>query len=197
MKVYITRRIPETGIKILQDAGFDLKISEKDGVLTREELLSEIKAFQPDALLCLLTDKIDAEVFDSAPIKICATYSVGFNHIDLQAAKEREIIVTHTPGVLTDAVAEFTSAMIFTLAKRIVEADKFTRAGKYKGWAPMLMLGMQLKGKTLGILGAGRIGTRVAEIFNSLGLKILYSDIKENDKLMNECRHMFRCIAVP
>ncbi len=183
MKVYVTRRIPENGIKILQDAGFDLKISEKDGVLTREELLSEVKAFQPDALLCLLTDKIDAEVFDTAPIKICATYSVGFNHIDLDAAKERGIMVTHTPGVLTDAVAEFTSAMIFALSKRIVEADDFARAGRYKGWAPMLFLGMELKGKVLGVLGAGRIGTRVAEIFHALGLKVVYSDIAPNERL--------------
>lgn len=183
MKVYVTRRIPEIGLKLLEEAGFELKVSEKDGVLSKEELIEELKLFQPDALLCLLTDTIDAEVFDAAPIKICATYSVGFNHIDLKAAKERGIVVTHTPGVLTDAVAEFTSAAIFSLAKRIVEADKFARAGKYKGWEPTLLLGMELKGKVLGVLGAGRIGTRVAQIMHAIGLKVLYYDIAHNETL--------------
>jgi glyoxylate reductase len=170
---------------MLKDAGFKVKVSDKDGVLTKAELLKELKKFKPDALACLLTDKIDAEVFDSAAIKICATYSVGFNHIDLNAAKERGIIVTHTPGVLTDAVAEFTVSLIFALTKHIVAADKFTRAGKYKGWEPQLFIGEQLKGKILGVLGAGRIGSRVAQIFHSLGLKILYSDLAPNMSLDN------------
>ncbi len=183
MKVFVTRKIPSVGLNMLKDKGFDLIVSEKDAVLSKEELLQELKTHQPEALLCLLTDTIDAEVFDAAPIKICATYSVGFNHIDLKAAKERGIIVTHTPGVLTDAVAEFTTTLIFALAKRVVEADKFARDGLYKGWEPELLLGMELKGKTLGILGAGRIGTRVAQIAMALGLKVLYSDIAQNQYL--------------
>ncbi len=183
MKVYVTRKIPQVGLELLRDAGFELKVSEKDGVLTKQELLDELKEFQPDALLCLLTDTIDAEVFDAAPIKICATYSVGFNHIDLQAAKERGIVVTHTPGVLTNAVVEFTVAAILSLAKRIVEADKFTRQGKYKGWEPELFLGLEIKRKTLGVLGAGRIGSSVAKTFMNLGMKVLYYDIAPNEEL--------------
>ncbi len=183
MKVYVTRQIPAVGLEMLENAGFELKVSEKDGVLTKQELIDALREYQPEALLCLLTDTIDAEVFDAAPIKICATYSVGFNHIDLKAAKERGIVVTHTPGVLTDAVAEFTAAAIFSLAKRVVEADRFARAGKYHGWEPELLLGMELKAKTLGVLGAGRIGTRVAQICSALGMKVLYSDIANNEAL--------------
>ena len=168
---------------MLEGAGFEVKVSEKDGVLSKEELIEALREYQPEALLCLLTDTIDAEVFDAAPIKICATYSVGFNHIDLEAAKQRGIVVTHTPGVLTNAVVEFTIGAIFSLAKRIVEADKFTRAGKYRGWEPELLLGMELKGKVLGVLGAGRIGSSVAKALMSLGMKVLYYDIAPNEEL--------------
>lgn len=185
MKVLVTRKIPEVGLKKLEEAGFELLVSQKDGVLSKSELIAMLKSFQPEALLCLLTDTIDAEVFDAAPIKICATYSVGFNHIDLKAAKERGIIVTHTPGVLTNAVAEFTIAAIFSLAKRIVEADKFTRAGNYKGWEPQLLLGDELSYKTIGVVGAGRIGSEVAKRLNALGIKVVYYDIRENEELKN------------
>ncbi len=194
MKIYITRQIPETGIKLLRDAGHDAVISSKSGVLTREELLSELHTNNPDAVLCLLTDKISGEVFDAAPnAKIFATYSVGFGHIDLEAAKQRGVKITNTPGVLTDSVAEYAVGMICALTKRIPEADTFTRAGKYKGWAPTLLLGTDLKGKTLGLLGAGRIGSRVAEIMNKgFGMKIVYFDIKENDFVSNELNGEFK-----
>ncbi len=185
MKVLVTRKIPEVGLKKLEEAGFELLVSQKDGVLSKSELIAMLKSFQPEALLCLLTDTIDAEVFDAAPIKICATYSVGFNHIDLKAAKERSIVVTHTPGVLTNAVAEFTIAAIFSLAKRIVEADKFTRAGNYKGWESQLLLGDELSYKTIGVVGAGRIGSEVAKRLNALGIKVVYYDIRENEELKN------------
>ena len=183
MKIYITRKIPSEGIELLKDAGHEVVVSDKDGVLTREELLSALKEHNPDAVIPLLTDKIDAEVFDAAPnAKIFATYSVGYGHIDLDAAKERNVTITNTPGVLTDSVAEYAVSMICALAKRIPEADAFTRAGKYTGWAPTLLLGSDLKGKTLGVLGAGRIGSRVAEIMSKgFGMKVAYYDIKESD----------------
>ncbi len=183
MKVLITREIPKKGIELLKENGHELFVSKKDGVLSRAELLAILKEFQPEALLCLLTDTIDAEVFDAAPIKICATYSVGFNHIDIKEAQKRGIVVAHTPGVLTNAVSEFTIAAIFSLAKRIVEADKFTRAGNYKGWEPQLLLGDELSYKTIGIVGAGRIGTSVAKRLHHLGFKVIYYDIKENEEL--------------
>lgn len=188
MKVYITRRIPSIGISVLEQAGHEVIVSDKDGVLTREELLAALSEHNPDAVIPLLTDKIDAEVFDAAPnAKVFATYSVGFGHIDLDAAIERGVTVTNTPGVLTDTVAEYASSMICALTKRIPEGDKFTREGLYKGWAPTLLLGSDLKGKILGVLGAGRIGSKVAEIMNKgFGMKIIYYDIKENDFLNSE-----------
>ncbi len=188
MKVYITRKIPNEGIELLKDAGHEVVISEKDGVLTKQELVTELQKHNPDAVIPLLTDKIDKDVFDAAPnAKVFATYSVGFGHIDLDAAKERGVVVTNTPGVLTDSVAEYAVSMICAITKRIPEADKFTRAGEYNGWAPTLLLGSDLKGKTLGVLGAGRIGTRVAEImYKGFGTKIVYYDIKENDFLNTE-----------
>lgn len=194
MKIYVTRVIPEIGITKLQDAGHTVVVSEKDGVLTREELLAALKEHNPDAVLSLLTDKIDGEVFDAAPnAKIFANYAVGYNNIDLAAAAERGVVITNTPGVLTDTVAEFAMSMICAVTKRIVEGDDFTRAGKYEGWGPLLLLGSDLKGKTLGILGAGRIGTRVAEIaHNGFGMNVVYYDIKQNEFIEKGAAAAFR-----
>jgi len=182
-KIYITRQIPESGPAALRAAGHDVVVSEKNGVLTKDELLEALKENDPDAVLCLLTDKIDAEVFDAAPkAKIFASYSVGFGHMDIAAASERGVTLTNTPGVLTDTVAEHAVAMMLAATSRIVEGDRFTRAGKYEGWGPMMLLGTDLKGKTLGILGAGRIGSRVAEIaHHGLGMSIIYYDIAVRD----------------
>lgn len=184
-KIYITRRIPEMGIKLLEDAGYSVVISDKDGVLTKEELIIALRENNPDAVLCLLTDKIDGEVFDAAPnAKVFASYSVGFGHIDLDAAKARGVMVTNTPGVLTDSVAEYAVSMICAITKRIVEADVFVREGRYEGWSPTLMLGSDLRGKILGVLGAGRVGSRTAEIMSrGFGMKVAYYDIKENKSL--------------
>ncbi|MCA9363706.1 D-glycerate dehydrogenase [Candidatus Kaiserbacteria bacterium] len=180
--VYVTRKIPEFGLKLLQAAGHDVTISEKDGVLTKEELLTTLSAQSYDAVLCLLTDTIDGEVFDAVPsAKIFANYAVGYNNIDLAAAAERGVIITNTPGVLTDTVAEYALSLILATVKRIPEADRFTRAGKYEGWAPELFLGSDMKGKTLGILGAGRIGSGVAERAHAaFGTTIIYYDVKPN-----------------
>ncbi|MDP2650363.1 MAG: D-glycerate dehydrogenase, partial [bacterium] len=138
MKVYITRAIPEEGPRMLRAAGHDVIVSGKDGVLTREELISALKENNPDAVLCLLTDKIDAEVFDAAPnAKIFANYAVGYNNINIDDAKTRSVTVTNTPGVLTDTVAEHTVALMLAATSRIAEGDRLTRTGRYDGWAPM------------------------------------------------------------
>jgi glyoxylate reductase len=182
-KIYITRKIPEIGIKMLQDAGHEVDISEKDGVLTKEELLKELGKYEYDAVLCLLTDTINAEIYDAVPsAKIFANYAVGYNNINVDEATEKGVTITNTPGVLTETVAEHTMALMFSIMRRVVEADKFTRAGEYKGWAPELFLGTDLKGKTLGVLGAGRIGYRVAyHAHNGFDMNIVYYDIKENE----------------
>ena len=184
-KIYITRAIPEAGLMLLRIAGHGVVVSGKDGVLAKKELVAALKEQNPDAVLCLLTDKIDGEVFDAAPnAKIFANYAVGFDNVDLRAAESRSVAVTNTPGVLTDSVAEHAVALIFAVTKRIAEADRFTRAGKYEGWAPMLLLGSDLKGKTLGILGGGRIGSRVLEIMGKgVGMKCIYYDIKRSEEL--------------
>lgn len=184
MKVFVTRAIPESGITLLKDAGHEVVVSEKDGVLTKGELLTALRADEYDAVLPLLTDTIDGEVFDAAPkAKIFANYAVGYNNINLDEAKKRGVTITNTPGVLTDTVAEHTIALMLSITSRIAEGDRFVRAGKYDGWAPLLLLGTDLRGKTLGVLGAGRIGSRVAHFaHHGLDMKVCYYDIKQNDE---------------
>jgi lactate dehydrogenase-like 2-hydroxyacid dehydrogenase len=169
-------------------------ISEKDGVLTKEELIPELQKKPYDAVLSLLTDKIDGDIFDAVPsAKIFANYAVGFNNIDLEEASKRDITVTNTPGVLTDTVAEHTVALMLSITSRIAEGDRFTRAGKYENWAPMLLLGIDLKGKKLGILGAGRVGQRVGYIcHHGLGMSVIYYDIKQNEDFEKASNASFR-----
>jgi glyoxylate reductase len=174
-KIFVTREIPKAGLDLLK--GYDLQVFPKDRKIKRSELLAGVKG--ASAILSILTEKIDGQVLDSAgsQLRIVANYAVGYNNIDLEAAEKKGVIVTNTPGVLTDTVAEHAVALIMSIARRIPESDRFTRAGKYKSWGPMLLLGSDLKGKTLGILGLGRIGQRVAEIASKgLGMNIIYYD---------------------
>jgi len=156
----------------------DVEVNPYDRVLTREELLQAVKG--RDGILCLLTDKIDAEFFDAAgpQLKVVSNYAVGYDNIDVDEATKRGIVVTNTPGVLTETTADLAWALIMSVARRIVEADKFTRAGKYEGWAPMLFLGQDVHGKTLGIVGMGRIGQAVARRAKGFNMKVLYNDIR-------------------
>ncbi|MEK7552212.1 MAG: D-glycerate dehydrogenase [Patescibacteria group bacterium] len=188
-KIYVTRKIPEAGITLLKNKGYEVDISSKDKVLSSKELIKELKRKPYDGVLCLLTDNINSETYDAVPsAKIFANYAVGFNNIDVTEAKKRGITVTNTPGVLTDTVAEHTFALLIAIATRLVEADNFVRDGKYVGWAPELMLGNDLKGKTLGILGAGRIGSRVAHhASQGFDMKIVYYDIAPNADFEKEC----------
>ena len=183
-KVFVTRKIPESGIELLRKAGLEVEISDFDGVLPREQLLQKVKG--ADAILSLLTDKMDAELMDAAgpQLKIIANYAVGYDNINLADAAARKIIITNTPDVLTESVAEHAIALIFGLAHRIVESDQYMRDGKYTGWAPMLFLGNDLIGKTLGLVGLGRIGTAVARrLHDGFEMKILYYDAKRNEEL--------------
>ncbi len=186
--IYITRHIPDIGIHLLRSAGHTVVLNEKDHVLTKNELVHELQKNPYDAVLCLLTDTIDADVFNAVPTaKIFANYAVGFNNIDLNAAKERGVTITNTPGVLNTAVAEFAVALILATTKRIPESERFLRSGKFKGWAPELFLGTDLKGKILGILGAGRIGFEVAQkMHHGFGMHIIYNDIKNSPELEKE-----------
>ncbi|HPA45860.1 MAG TPA: D-glycerate dehydrogenase [bacterium] len=173
-KVLVTRRIPEPGLEILR-AHCEVELFPHDRNMTREELLAAVK--EKDGLLSLLTDRIDAGLFDAAPkLRAVANCAVGFNNIDLAAATARGIPATNTPGVLTDTTADLTWALIMSAARRIAEADRFTRAGKFDGWGPMMMLGGDIHGKTLGIVGMGRIGQAVAKRAGGFHMRILYSD---------------------
>lgn len=188
-KIFVTRRIPERGIELLRSGGYAVDVSEKDGVLTKEELTSRLTQGKYDGVVCLLTDKIDEEVFVAAgpQCKVFANYAVGFDNVDLEAAKRHNMIVTNTPGVLTETVAEHTFALMLAIAHRIAEGDAYTKAGKYKGWAPMLLLGTDLFNKTLGVVGLGRIGSLVAHhAAKGFGMKILYYDPKPNTDFEKE-----------
>lgn len=192
--VYVTRKIPDIGLQMLKEAGHDVTVSEKDGVLTRAELLAAVSEKPYDAVLSLLTDPVDAEIFAAVPTaKIFANYAVGYNNINLEDAKEAGVTITNTPGVLTDTVAEYALALIMATVKRIPEADEFMRDGKYEGWAPELFLGSDLQGKKLGILGAGRIGTGVAaRAHRGFGMEVMYYDIKPNEHIENEAGAVFK-----
>lgn len=191
--IYITRHIPEIGINLLRAAGHTVDMSLKDGVLTHTELIHALSQKPYDGVISLLTDTINKEVFDAVPTaKIFANYAVGYNNINLNDAKTAGVTITNTPGVLTDTVAEFTIALMLAVAHRIPEADAFTRAGKFKGWGPELFLGNDLKGKTLGILGAGHIGYEVARrAFHGLGMHITYYDIAKLPALEKDCKATF------
>ncbi len=184
-KVYVTRMIPESGLKMLRDEGYEVVVNPEDRVLAKKELVAELKKDKYAAVLCLLTDHIDGEVMDAAgkECKLFANYAVGFDNIDLEAARKRDLMITNTPEVLSETVAEHTFALMLALAHRIPEADRFARAGKYTGWGPMLFLGTDLARKVIGIIGLGRIGTLVAHhAVRGFGAKVIYYDVARNEQ---------------
>jgi glyoxylate reductase len=182
--VYVTRLIPEEGIDLLK-ATCEVEINPHDRPLTRAELLEKVKG--RDGILCLLTDKIDAEVFEAAKgAKGFANYAVGYDNIDVQEATTRRIPISNTPGVLTDATAEMAWALLFTVSRRVIESDPFMRSGQWEGWGPLQFIGGDVTGATLGIVGAGRIGTAMAKKSRGFEMKVLYTDAIRNEKLEQE-----------
>ena len=165
----------------LLEKNFEVDCNPRDRGLSREELLVMVKG--RDGLLPLLTDRIDHEVMEAAggQLRVIANYAVGFNNIDVPAATARKIAVSNTPGVLTDTTADLTMALILGVARRLVEADQFTRAGKYESWAPLLFLGADVHHKTLGLLGFGRIGYAVAKRALGFDMRILYHNTRRAD----------------
>lgn len=182
-KIFITRPIPKIGIDMLKVKQYEVTVNDKaeNRAATKEEMISGAKGV--DAVLAILTDKVNGEIMDAGgpTLKIIANYAVGFDNIDIEAAKQRKIMVTNTPGVLTDTVAEHTFALMLSIAHRISEADRFSRDGRYHAWGPNLLLGTDLSGKILGVVGLGRIGSRVAyHAVKGFGMKVLYNDPKPN-----------------
>jgi glyoxylate reductase len=176
-KVFVTREIPAPGLDLLR-AECDVDLNPHDRVLTREELLAGVRG--KDGLLCLLTDTIDGAVMDAGlpSLKGIANYAVGFNNIVVDEATRRHLPVSNTPGVLTDTTADLAWTLLMSTARRIVEADKFMRGGKYEGWAPMMYLGQDVHGKTLGLVGFGRIGEAMARRARGFDMKVLYYDAR-------------------
>ncbi len=168
--VLLTRRIPSSVLSRLLDA-CTVDLHEGDDPISRGDLLARVRGKQ--ALLCLLTDRVDGEVFEAgADLKIVANIAVGYDNIDVSAAHARGIPVTNTPDVLTEATAEFTWALILALTRRVAEGERVLRSGAWKGWALDFMLGMELRGKQLGIVGLGRIGAAVACRAQAFGMRV-------------------------
>ncbi len=180
-KVVITREIPKNGYEILKD-DFELIVNRKNRNLS----ISEIKELIKDAfaIIPMVSDPINREVLDCANrLKIIANYGVGINNVDIEYATSKGIILTNTPGVLTQATAELAWALIMAAARRIVEADAFTRSGNFTGFAPTLMLGKELYGSTIGIIGMGRIGASVARMARyGFNMRVLYYNRGVSDK---------------
>jgi len=192
-KIYITRRIPEIGVRMLQEKGYEVDINPHDRILEKSELIEQVSGKPYDAVLSLLTDQIDAEIFDAVPsAKIFANYAVGFNNFNLTDAKERGVTITNTPGMSADTVGEHTVAMLLALTSRILEGDAYIRAGKYKGWDPMLLMGTDLEDLTVGIVGGGRIGYRAAHILGKgFGMKIAYYDVQRSEPFEKDLGAVF------
>jgi glyoxylate reductase len=179
-RVLVTQAVPQPGIDLLRTFA-DVDANPDEGVIwSKGELIARLPGH--DALYCLLTDTIDAEVLDAGPdLRVIANMAVGFNNIDIAEATRRGIPVTNTPGVLTDTTADFAWALLMAAARRVAEADRFTRAGKFHGWGPLMLLGGDVAGRTLGVVGFGRIGQAVARRAMGFGMPVLYYDIKPVD----------------
>jgi glyoxylate reductase len=177
-KVFVTRLIPEKGLEVVRDF-CDVDLWAEELPPRREDLLEHIRGV--DGLLCLLTDKIDGEVMDEAgpQLKVISNHAVGFDNIDVPAATARRIPVGNTPDVLTDATADFAFALMMAVARRIPESERYVHAGKWKTWGPMTLLGVDIKGATLGLVGFGRIGKAVARRAVGFDMRVIYYDPSE------------------
>jgi glyoxylate reductase len=173
-RILVTRRVPFSAVALLRPAG-TVEIAE--GGLDRTALLARVAGL--DALVSVVTDRIDATVLDSAgaSLKVVANIAVGYDNIDVPAARSRGVIVTNTPDVLTNAVAEFTWALMLALTRRLGEGERVIRRGEWKGWAFDFLVGSELRGKQLGIIGAGRIGQAVAARAAAFGVRPVFFDV--------------------
>ena len=184
-RIYITRRIPESGLKLLKEKGIEFDMGTDKLPPSKKFLIKALKKKPYDGVIAFLTDHIDKEICDACPTaKVFSNFSVGFNNVDLEEAKKRGIEISNTPGTSGTAVAEHAVALMFALTTRLVEGDRFMRSGKYKGWDPDLLIGTDLKGKTIGLIGVGDIGGRVAHMLHDgFGINVIYSDVNPSPEL--------------
>lgn len=179
MKVFITRELPGEAVDLLRKEKFKIAVYKKDKPIPRKELIKNGK--NADAIIALLTDKFDSDLIDKIPkCRIIANYAVGYNNIDIDYATKRRIVVTNTPDVLTDSTSDLAMALILACSRRLVEGEKMIREGKFEGWKPKLLLGIELKNKVVGILGAGKIGTETAIRVKAFKAEIFYFDRNRN-----------------
>ena len=173
-RVVVTRQIPQDGIALLETF-FDVDANGDDRPYTPDELAR--RAADADAMVALLTDRIDETLLSRCPrLRVVANVAVGYDNVDLAAAKRHQVAITNTPGVLTDATADFAFTLLLAAARRVAEADRYVRAGRFKGWLVMGFLGGDLNGRTLGVAGFGRIGQAVARRARGFGLNVIYQD---------------------
>src|SRR5512141_3477015 len=174
-KVFVARIIPDKGLDMIRDF-CEVDLWQDELPPSREELLKRVQGV--DGLLSLLTDKIDGEVMDAAgkQLKVISNHAVGFDNIDVPAATARKIPVGNTPDVLTDATADFAFTLLMAVARRIPEAERYVHDGKWKTWGPKLLLGADIKGATLGLVGFGRIGQAMARRAAGFDMRVIYYD---------------------
>jgi len=174
-RVYVTRRLPQPALDIIRPIADFTLWDREDVPPSREVLLREVT--QVDGLLSLLTDRIDGEVMDAAPrLRVVSNFAVGFDNIDIPAATQRRIVVTNTPEVLTETVADFAFCLMLAAARRLVEGDRYARDGKWKTWEPLLLAGQDMYRATLGLIGLGRIGSAVARRAKGFEMRVMYYD---------------------
>ncbi len=194
MKVYVTRKIPQEAISLL-DPHFDISIwPEENTAVPRDVLLKEVENAQ--GLLSLLTEKIDHELLEAGKnLRIVANMAVGYDNIDVAVCTQKRVIVTNTPGVLTDATADLAFALLMAAARRIPEAQDYLKRGMWKTWSPMLLTGQEVWGATIGIVGMGRIGMAVARRAKGFNMRILYSSPRPNRQAEKELKAEHRGLA--
>ena len=185
-KVFVTRKLFDEAISLIEEYA-DVEVYESEEEPAPYDLILE-KVRDIDGLLCLLTDKIDARIIEAGErLKVISNYAVGYDNIDVEVATKRGIYVTNTPGVLTETTADLAWAILMAIARRVVEADKYVRAGRWvHAWGPKMMLGSDVHGKTLGIVGLGRIGSAVARRAKGFNMRVIYYDVFRREDLERE-----------
>ncbi len=180
-RVLVTRRIPRAGLALLEP-DCDYHVLAEEGLPSHEDVVRA--AVGVDGIISLLTERIDAAVMDAAPgLKVIANYAVGFDHVDLAEARRRGVLVTNTPGVLTETTADFAWALILAAARRVVEGDEEVRAGRWRTWEPEGLLGVDIHHAVLGVVGYGRIGQAVARRGAGFGMRVIFHDPGEQESV--------------
>ncbi|HZW99970.1 MAG TPA: D-glycerate dehydrogenase [Trueperaceae bacterium] len=174
LKVFVTRRLPEAGLAPLREAGLLVEVNAEDEPISRQALLQRVRGAA--ALITLMSERVDDELLEVAgpQLRVVANYAVGYDNIDVAACRRNGVVATNTPGVLTGATADMAFALLLAVARRLREGDELVRSGEWTGWQPLQLLGAQVSGATLGIVGLGRIGRAVARRARGFDMTVLY-----------------------